>query len=184
MIYLNDLSTTFLDFPNDTDQSIIVFFEGCSHNCKGCQNLHLMKQVHAYTKEEVISKIEEQCERHKTNKIVFSGGDPFFKKNIDNLRDMLYTIDTLENKGYNICVYTGYTIEEVLDIYKTENYRSPSFLKCGKFIEETKRLSEKTNDFFKLASNNQNFYKRLSNTHYVKMSNEGVLYFEEVCGET
>lgn len=176
MIYLNAIKTTFLDFPNDTDISIIAFFEGCCHNCIGCQNEHLKIQTHSYDREDVLSLITANAKRHNTDKIVFSGGDPFFKDNLDSLEDMLYIIDRLENEGYELCVYTGYTLDNIYDIYKDKNYRMPSYVKCGVFVESNKRLSEKTDYSFTLSSPNQDFYK-LNKDVYHKISEKGVLLF-------
>ena len=177
MVYLNGIKTTFIDFPNDEDLAIIVFFEGCSHKCKGCQNPQLKDQVHGYSKEDIIDIIVSKCKRHKTTKIVFSGGDPFYPSNKDNLNDMLEIISYLESNGYTLCVYTGFLVDDVLTIYNDRlDLVKPSFLKCGKFVEEHRRLSDKTDDVLVLASPNQNFYKK-ADKGYDKISSEGVLYF-------
>lgn len=177
MIYLNGIKTTFIDFPNDEDLAVIVFFEGCSHNCKGCQNPQLKNQINGYSKENALNIIISQCKKHNTNKIVFSGGDPYYPANKDNLNDMLEIISYLESKDYTLCVYTGFNVEDILNLYKEkDNLIKPTFLKCGKFVEEYWRLSNKTDEVFVLASPNQNFYVR-TEQGYEKISTEGVLYF-------
>ena len=88
----------------------VIWTQGCSHNCPGCQNptthdfnggglveLELVK--------EAIDELEYQTG------ITFSGGDPMFQPYACN-----ELAEYCKNKGYNIWVYTGFTIEEVFEL--------------------------------------------------------------------
>lgn len=200
MIYLNEIKDTFLDFPNDSDIAVIAFFEGCSHNCNGCQNKHLAKRKSANkrTWKFAYDSIKDRCERNNTRKIVLSGGDPFFDADVDDLTDMLSLISSLESDGFEVCAYTGSTIDHVINIYNVYgrtieaiptgwgntqkvfmNCFSPTYLKCGVYDETNLNLDMgKSDERLVLASKNQNFYKKLDNEFsYELISKDGVLEF-------
>ena len=108
--------TTFLDYPSPDDMAVIVFLSGCSHYCLGCQNPELQKLHEEWTYEEeqnIILEIQNRCLRNETNKIVLSGGDPLNPCN----RNLTIHICELLGKNteykYDICIYTGYNVEEV-----------------------------------------------------------------------
>ncbi len=200
MIYLNEIKDTFLDFPNDSDIAVIAFFEGCSHNCNGCQNKHLAKRKSANkrTWKFAYDSIKERCERNNTNKIVLSGGDPFFDANEEDLNDMLSLISSLESDGFEVCVYTGSSIDHVINIYNVYGKSvdaiptgwgyeqkvemrcfSPTYLKCGRYDDTQLNLDMgKSDNCFVLASRNQDFYKKVNDEFtYEKLSTNGVLIF-------
>ena len=41
----NFLTETFLEYPDNSSISAILYFRGCDRNCKGCQNKDLQKYV-------------------------------------------------------------------------------------------------------------------------------------------
>lgn len=98
---------TFQDYPDNKSGSIVIFFSGCDHNCKGCQNAGLLKDRNNIENEynemikttfnekdtdikyykfsnnikgyhEFIHYLLYYTKRNRTNKIVFEGGDPFW----------------------------------------------------------------------------------------------------------
>lgn len=173
-MYLVDIRETFLDFPDNKSLSMLVFFAGCKHNCKGCHS-PLLQKVKNYTfssKESVVANILGFREQSRTDKIVLSGGDPFLFKD-----ECMYIIDKLVENELEVCVYTGYTIDEINNFYKDSDYRKPLYLKCEKYEEEHKVQSGKTAKKFTLASTNQRLYKLIDNK-YEQISKENVLYFK------
>ena len=154
---LVEISETFSDYPDFVSLAVIAFFEGCSHNCKGCQSpeLQKVKEENKKSLEECFEKITDRCKRNDTNKIVLSGGDPY-----DSGKPILKLISKLQESGYEVCVYTGYDLLEVLSFYNEKDLRFPSYLKCGVYRED--QLNDtfgKSNDKFVLVSKNQAFYK-------------------------
>ena len=173
-MYISDIKETFLDFPDNYSLAVIVFFEGCIHNCKGCQNplLQTTNVRDYHDKEHVVKIITDYCKRSGTDKIVLSGGDPFYNK-----RDCLYVIDKLMKLDYKVCVYTGYTIDKVNEFYNGTNYRRPTYIKCGNYREDlTVPNSGKTEEKFVLVSTNQAFYKSEGNEFKI-ISEGNVLHF-------
>ena len=118
----------------------VIWTQGCSHNCPGCQNptthdfnggglveLELVK--------EAIDELEYQTG------ITFSGGDPMFQP--EACTDLAAYC---KNKGYNIWVYTGFTYEQLIKLSENKPiYREflnyIDVLVDGKFIQEEKNLN-------------------------------------------
>lgn len=166
------LEETFLDYPSPDDSAIIAFFPGCVHNCLGCQNPKLQQLHDEWTydeEQEIIRELQKLCWRSDTNKIVLSGGDPLSPC---NRKLTIHICDLLGNNTeykYDICIYTGYEIEEVkeMDILGFE------FIKCGRFDVHNIRESLKTDTEMILASPNQNFFDK----NYKQISQDGILKF-------
>lgn len=163
--------TTFLDYPNPDDIAVVVIMSGCSHNCPGCQNPQLQKLHENWTEEEqisIIDKIIDLCKRNETNKIVLSGGDPLNPCN----RNLTISICTeLGNNGYEICIYTGYEVEEV----KKMHLHGFTFIKCGKFNVNNMQESKKTNTYIQFVNATQNLFDR----NFNQLSIDGRYYFSK-----
>lgn len=176
-MYLQNISSTFLDYPDNSSLAVIAFFEGCSHNCKGCHN----KALQTINEKDYLSVIDayelivNACRRNMTDKVVLSGGDPFYEKSRE---ETFQLIDKLESSNYRVCVYTGYNIEQVEEFYNN-SYRRPTFLKCGAYIESLRDAAMgKTNDTFILASKNQTFLA-CSPKEFQQISQGNVLTFKK-----
>lgn len=181
-MYINEIKETFLDYPDDSSLAVIVFFEGCFWNCKDCQNKTLQKQnpEHKYHVIDAATIILDSLKRSKTNKLVLSGGDPFYNSNC-----AIRLIDYLSSRGIDICVYTGYSIDQILSLYEKYEIANqvgmhkPLWIKCGVFREDLKDPNMgKFADKFVLASTNQAFFKLNEKGEYVQMSNKNVLNYE------
>lgn len=168
-IHLVNHSVSFIDYPNPNVWSTIYFFTGCSHNCKSCQNKDLQNynQGIEYNVDDFFELIKENCEKNHSKYVVLSGGDPLYFKNIEFTKEIL--LKCKEN-SINVCVYTGFDIEYV----KNNNVKGFQFIKCGTFDENNKLKSGMTDEYFQLASPNQNFY----NDKYEQLSENGKMMFE------
>ena len=185
-IYINEITQTFLDYPDDESLAMIVFTELCNHAfCYNCQNKELQEgnPDHLRTIDEALDMIRTYSKRMgNCKKLVLSGGDPMC-----NRPAIFKVIDTLVKEGFDICMYTGYTIEEVnlfFKKYEEENNiktDKPLFIKAGRFEELLLDPNRgKSEDKFVLASTNQAFYKwdGLRNLYY-QVSEGNVLYFNK-----
>jgi organic radical activating enzyme len=164
---IDSISTTWQDYPNNSDLSLIVFFNGCELGCNNCQNKTTLKndKKDLFNKDKFNIILKEELNKYKTNKLVLSGGDPLYKDNIEITRQILES-----NLNIDICVYTGYDIEYV----KSNNIVGAKFYKCG-FYDDNNRdyLSGKTNEYLRLASTNQRIY----NYNYELVSKNNIYYF-------
>jgi anaerobic ribonucleoside-triphosphate reductase activating protein len=142
---------------------------GCGHYCLGCSNLQLIeptKDSIKLTVDDFILQLKDYSTRLRTNNISFLGGDPLYKDNLDFMNALIKEI----KEQYNICIYTGYNINYVINFVEG----GFKFVKCGKYDIDLKQVSEKKDTYIKLASTNQNFY----DANYKQISDKGVLYFE------
>ena len=93
---------------------LVVFTQGCSHNCKGCHN----PQTHSYTGGTLV-KVSDIVEKIKKNPlldgITISGGEPF-----DQAKTVGVLAYCVKKMGYNVRTYTGYTYETILKKSKTD----------------------------------------------------------------
>lgn len=148
------IDTTFLDYPSPQGIAIIIYFNGCDFNCKGCQNSYLRDYITLPKIDVIINKIEEYSKKNNnTKQVVFSGGDSLA------LNNRTYTIELsriLTSKEYKICIYTGNIIEVVKNIVK--DGLQYTYVKCGQYNAKLSQESIKNDDFIQFASMNQGLY--------------------------
>ena len=165
------IEATWLDYPDNESLSLLVFFMGCERNCFNCHNPQFKnpkyeRDTRVLNFKEFIEEIEKYSKLYQTDKIVFTGGDPL---SIYNLEFVMGYLKVSQTYNKNVCIYTAYDINYV----KKNNIRGFTFLKCGKYIEELRQASIKTDESFQLASKNQTIY----NSNFELLSHMGVLKF-------
>ena len=141
---------------------------GCPHHCPGCQN-PLLQQGHELfdmdLQAKIVDHIKEQCTRNETNKIVLSGGDCLDPCN----RDLTVYICSELGSTHDICIYTGYSYEEVKEM-QIKGYK---YVKCGKFDKDNTQVSEKTDNYIQFVNKTQNLFDEADN----QLSVDGRFYF-------
>ena len=164
------ITSTWSDFPDNESCAVLVYFAGCSHNCPSCQNKDSQNHNHPDTIDisatELYQRLLLECKKQRTNKLVFSGGDPLYPFNILGVKEFLTNYST----QFNVCIYTGYTIE-----YIQKNNINCKFIKSGVFEEQLQVQVEKTDTYTQLASTNQIIYDGFS---YTPISANGKLIFK------
>lgn len=163
---------TFLDYPEKGGHALTIFFSGCDWNCRGCQNkqlqdLGVVKDCIPYS--EFVSILKETCLRLRTNNVVLMGGDPLHPQNREFTKKL---IDELKDE-YNFCVYTGYIIA-----YAVPWAFGAKYIKTNGYDERLSQKSEKTSEYFQLASSNQQVFK-FTNNKYEEISKNGRIYFND-----
>ena len=87
----------------------VIFFAGCPHFCKGCHNPESwnIKNGREMTVDEIVDEVMSNpiCE------VTLSGGDPFFQAS-----EVKEVARRLRENGKNIWAFTGYTLEELLEL--------------------------------------------------------------------
>ena len=148
------LEVTWQDYPDDNSLAVICYFLGCSNNCEGCHNplfqLRTYSNAFTFTIKQLYDELFKVCYENKTRKVVLSGGDVFFHKNIEFVK----TFVKLYGRYFSFCLYTGSSIKEV----KKNGITGFKFIKVGKYEESLKQQSIKTDEYFQLASSNQEIY--------------------------
>lgn len=148
--------STWLDYPDNESLAILINFIGCSHFCEKCQNSKLeetekLKEFNLTTFGRYLLKMNKEL---NTNKVVFSGGDPLYEKNIEFIKSFLDLLNYTSEK-FDICIYTGYNIDQVKEFNLPKTFK---YLKCGKYIHEQNQPSYKSDDRMQFASTNQKLY--------------------------
>jgi len=162
---------TFIDYLDVHSHALLIFIMGCDNQCEGCQNPEFSSydyrdNTKKFTVKELQTKIKKECVRHKTNKVVLSGGDPLAYGNWESTKELL----DLNKEDIHYMLYTGHSVEYV----KRLGIKGFTFIKCGKYDLHFKQASEKTDSYFKLASRNQGFYDE----SFKLLSVNGTYYFE------
>ena len=118
---------------------LVVFTQGCVHNCIGCHN----PETHSFDEGYYIN-INEIIEMVKGNPlldgITFSGGDPFHQGRVCGI-----LAKEIKKMGLNVITYTGYTYEEIINeidinIGWKELFFETDILVDGKFDIDKKNL--------------------------------------------
>lgn len=115
----------------------VIWFQGCLHNCKGCQNpeTHDLNGGIIFDVDEIKKKLKKLKYQ---NGITLSGGDPFFQP------EAAFEIAKFAKCiGLNIWAYTGFTYEALLngDKKRLELLKLVDVLVDGKFIMDKKSLN-------------------------------------------
>jgi len=116
----------------------VIWTQGCSHNCLGCQN----PQTHSFKDgyEEDIDTIKEEIsDLVLEDGITFSGGDPMFQA-----KACKEIAEYAKSRGLNIWCYTGFTFEQLMEMKNKEIMDFLKFIDVlvdGKFELEKRSLN-------------------------------------------
>lgn len=132
----------------------VLFLQGCRMNCPGCHNKVFREKGNGVlvSVSELFAEIRERC---KNKKITISGGEPLEQK-----ESLLPLLRLLNGTGFNICLYTGWSLEcvpqaiiEQISFLKTGNYeaslRNPKMRYAG---SENQHFYENYNGVLKKIS--------------------------------
>ena len=97
-----------------------VYLAGCEHHCPGCHNPESWKRENGVEIE--IDDLIAEIESYGNKKVTLTGGDPFFQ--YIQLSELVMKLSRL---GYNIWIYTGYTLEELQKGFYKKNLYSTTF---------------------------------------------------------
>lgn len=114
----------------------VIWFQGCLHNCKGCQNpeTHDMNGGMVVDIDEIKMKLKNL--KYQSG-ITLSGGDPFFQP------EAAFEIAKFAKSiGLNVWAYTGFTYEALLsDKSRLDLLKYVDVLVDGKFMIDKKSLN-------------------------------------------
>ena len=105
------------DIADGPGVRVSVFVSGCRRHCPGCHNAEAWdfgfgEPYTEQTKEYILKLLEPDY----IDGITILGGEPFEPENVAGVAELIYTV--YEKFGYKktVWVYTGYTLEELLDM--------------------------------------------------------------------
>ncbi len=132
----------------------VLFVQGCSRNCEGCQNTKIKEHGKGvnFEIENLLDMIDKKC---CNKKITISGGEP-----MEQQESLLVLLRCLKERGYNICVYTGWELEKV----PTHMFQYLDYLKTGSYMKNLR-----SHDMWYVGSINQRMFE-IKNGTLVEMS--------------
>lgn len=124
---------------NGEGLGMTVYFQGCSHHCKGCHNPETWEFGKGkYNLSEILSEIGNYfLNTPFAKRLTLSGGDP-----LDNPYDVSAIITRMQDcfPDIKLWLYTGYVLEE-LDDKKRQLCKAFDVVVDGPFIEELRDIT-------------------------------------------
>lgn len=103
------------DTGNARGLSVVVFVSGCTNQCPECHNRETWDFNYGYPcTDEVIEKIVQMVSNPHIRNLVISGGEPMHPNNRAGVQKIIETVRE-RTEGKNIIIYTGYTLDKILD---------------------------------------------------------------------
>ncbi|MBD5550296.1 MAG: anaerobic ribonucleoside-triphosphate reductase activating protein [Lachnospiraceae bacterium] len=123
------------DMKNGDGLRVVLWLSGCRHHCPGCQNPVTWDPEDGLAFDEAAKReLEEQLAKSYISGITFSGGDPFFPGNLEEVT--AYCKEVKERfPEKTIWLYTGEVWEA---IRKLEVLQYIDVLVDGRFEQEKK----------------------------------------------
>lgn len=110
------------DIANGKGVRLSIFVSGCPHHCKNCFNEETWDFNYGYPyTEQTKNKIIKILQTHENiyDGVTILGGEPLCPENITTVANIISAIRQI-NPGISIWVYTGYTLEELLNLYEID----------------------------------------------------------------
>jgi len=123
------------DMLNGDGLRVVLWFAGCSHHCRNCQNpITWDPEGGLHFDEDARHEIFEELDKEYISGITFSGGDPLYTVTIDGLLELVKEIRA-KYPEKTVWLYTGYLWEEICSL---ELMHYVDVVVDGKFVEELK----------------------------------------------
>ena len=114
----------------------VLFFQGCPHNCPGCQNPETHDPMGG-TERDTADVIREILQTKYLDGLTFSGGDPLMQP-----QAVIEIATAVKEAGLNIWLYTGWTFEQIRNGAAGETAKEAlarlDVLVDGPFVEKLK----------------------------------------------
>lgn len=163
---MNYLKIEHEDVCNGTGLRVVLWLSGCSHHCYNCQNPQTWNPDSGIPFDESAEQeIFNELSKDYISGITFSGGDPLYEYNLDEVLKLVQEI-RISFPEKTIWLYTGFTWNQIMHPIVTDDINperdkilekrkkiisSCNVLIDGEYIDEQKDLTLK----FK-GSKNQN----------------------------
>lgn len=123
MIHINYHNITHDDMNNGNGLRVVLWLSGCSHHCYNCQNPQTWNPDSGIPFDESAKQeIFTELSKDYISGITFSGGDPLYEQNLDEVLKLVKQI-RISFPEKTIWIYTGYKLSEIV---KQEQYEKVS----------------------------------------------------------
>lgn len=138
LFLMNENSVEHDSFINGRGIRTVVWFQGCSHHCRGCHNPDSWNPSTGYpiSVDNLLSLSKPDL---LEDGITLSGGDPFDQPNLSLVAEFLERYRE-KFKGANVVIYTGYTFEQLIQPNedRAKIIGLTDWIIDGPFVEELK----------------------------------------------
>lgn len=117
-----------------------VFFQGCPHHCEGCHN----PETWDYDADCFEMSVSDVLKLFDNDSILagitLSGGEPLSPRNFEEIFEL---VKEIKARGKNVWIFTGYTIDKVLEKYpnlKSDLFPFVDVLVDGPFVLKKRDL--------------------------------------------
>ena len=165
MIHINYHNITHDDMNNGDGLRVVLWLSGCSHHCYNCQNPQTWNPNSGIPFDESAKQeIFNELSNDYISGITFSGGDPLYEYNLDEVLKLTQQI-RISFPGKSIWLYSGFTWEELTqynnyhgiiplssylrkDVYELYHKRLEIIKQCdilidGEYIDEQRDITLK-----------------------------------------
>lgn len=140
------------DVANGPGVRVNLFVSGCEHHCFNCFNKETWDFNYGkpFTKNE-LDEIIKGLQPQYMEGLTILGGEPLHPNNIHTVANVCEVIRNI-HKHKSIWIYTGYTIEQLIQIYNARSNNHEALMSIlnnidvmvdGPFVEELKDLNLK-----------------------------------------
>ena len=160
MIHINYHNITHDDMNNGNGLRVVLWLSGCSHHCYNCQNPQTWNPDSGIPFDESAKQeIFNELSKDYISGITFSGGDPLYEYNLDEVLKLVkqirisfpdktiwlytgYDFDLLNSK-YNEYKYTPFAANADEWLTRWEIISNVNVLVDGEYIDEQRKLTKK-----------------------------------------
>lgn len=104
------------DMLNGDGLRVVLWVAGCNHHCKECHNPETWDPEGGIPFDQAaLEEIYEEMEHSYTSGLTFSGGDPLFPANREEVTELAKELK-FRYPDKTLWLYSGYTWEEVGDL--------------------------------------------------------------------
>lgn len=151
---MNYLQITHEDVCNGEGLRVVLWLSGCSHHCYNCQNPQTWNPDNGIPFDESAKQeIFNELSKDYISGITFSGGDPLYEYNLDEVLKLVQEI-RISFPEKTIWLYTGYSYQKIfrgesscISQEGLNNFKRREIIKLcdvvvdGEYIDEQKDLA-------------------------------------------
>lgn len=138
---MNYLKIEHEDVCNGTGLRVVLWLSGCSHHCYNCQNPQTWNPDSGIPFDESAEQeIFNELSKDYISGITFSGGDPLYEYNLDEVLKLVQEIRISFPKK-TIWLYTGFTWNQIMHPIVTDDINSER----DKILEKRKKIISSCN---------------------------------------
>ena len=122
MVHINYHNITHDDMNNGDGLRVVLWLSGCSHHCYNCQNPQTWNPDSGIPFDESAKQeIFNELSKDYISGITFSGGDPLYENNLDEVLKLVKEI-RISFPEKSIWLYTGYNFDLLNSKYNEYKY--------------------------------------------------------------